>query len=139
MKEDNLNEYIKKLISNKPKEEPKEKEKICGVYLIHNTFHNRKYVGSSTDIERRIKTHKKDLRKGAHDSRFMQKDYDECGEEHFKYTVLESGIPKDMLTAYEKYYMYKHDSIVKYKGYNSIMPTTNHKLFQEVYKLKENK
>lgn len=120
------------------KEEPKEaiKEKICGIYMIHNTFHNRKYIGSSKDVDRRIKTHKKDLQKGSHDSRFMQKDYDEVGEEFFKFVVLEENIQEELLTAYEKYYIYEHNAIVMYKGYNDIMPTTNHKLFKQVYKIK---
>lgn len=140
--------FLKKPVSiSKPKEVSKKdakenikedtKEKICGVYLIHNTFHNRKYVGSSKDIDRRIKTHKKDLEKGSHDSRFMQRDYDEVGEEFFKFIILEDNIDEELLTAYEKYYIYKHDSIVMYKGYNTIMPTTNHKLFKQVCKLKE--
>lgn len=128
---------------SKTKEVPKEiikettNEKICGVYMIHNTFHNRKYIGSSKDVDRRIKTHKKDLEKGSHDSRFMQRDYDEVGEEFFKFTILEDNIDEELLTAYEKYYIYKHDAIVMYKGYNDIMPTTNHKLFKQIYELKE--
>lgn len=119
------------------KSEQQENKKICGVYLIHNTFHNRKYIGSSKDVERRIKTHKKDLQKGSHDSRFMQRDYDEVGEEFFKYIVLKDNIEEDLLTAYEKYFIYKHDSIVMYKGYNDIFPTTNHKLFKYIYELEE--
>lgn len=108
-----------------------------GVYMIHNIKHNRKYIGSSKNINRRFKTHMRELLEGSHNNRFMQKDYDEAGPDNFKYVILERDLKEELLTAYEKYWIYKHDAIVKYKGYNDIMPTTNHKLFKEVCKLKE--
>ena len=47
-------------------------------------------------------------------------------------------MPEEKLTAYEKVFIYKYDSIVRYKGYNDIWPTTNHNLFKEAYQdLKE--
>lgn len=107
-------------------------EVFNGIYLIHNTFHGKKYVGSTKDINRRFKTHKRELEMGSHNNRKMQKDYDEAGPGHFVYQVLERDLDEHMLTAYEKYYMYMHDSFVMYKGYNDMFPTTNHKLFQKV-------
>lgn len=129
-KEESIKEDIKEV-------DEKENKKISGIYAIHNTYHNRFYIGSSKDVNRRIKTHKKDLEKGSHDSRFLQKDYDEIGKEYFNFNLIEEVKNLDLLTAYEKYYIYKYDSIVMYKGYNTIMPTTNHKLFKQIYELKE--
>jgi group I intron endonuclease len=112
-------------------------EVFNGVYLIHNTFHNKKYIGSSKNINRRFKTHKRELEMGSHNNRKMQKDYDIAGPDKFNYIILEKNLNEELLTAYEKYYMYIHDSIVMYKGYNDMFPTTNHILFKQVYKIKQ--
>ena len=108
-----------------------------GVYLIENSVTGRKYVGSSSNIDRRIKTHKQHLQKGCHNNRKLQKDHDIHGIESFKFIILEKDVAHDLLTAYEKYWIYKHDAIVKYKGYNDVMPTLNHSAFKYVYNLKE--
>lgn len=108
-----------------------------GVYLIENSVTGRKYVGSSSNIDRRIKTHKQHLQKGCHNNRKLQKDHDMYGIESFKFIILEKDVAHDLLTAYEKYWIYKHDAIVKYKGYNDVMPTLNHSAFKYVYNLKE--
>ena len=108
-----------------------------GVYLIENSVTGRKYVGSSSNINRRIKTHKQHLQKGCHNNRKLQKDHDMHGIESFKFIILEKDVAHDLLTAYEKYWIYKHDAIVKYKGYNDVIPTLNHSAFKYVYNLKE--
>lgn len=108
-----------------------------GVYLIENSVTGRKYVGSSSNIDRRIKTHKQHLQKGCHNNRKLQKDHDMYGIESFKFIILEKDVAHDLLTAYEKYWIYKHDAIVKYKGYNDVMPTLNHSAFKYVYNLKK--
>ena len=121
------------------KESAKEEMIYNGVYLIENSITGRKYVGSSSNVERRIKTHKQHLEKGCHNNRKLQKDHDLHGMESFKFTILEKDVAHDLLTAYEKYWIYKHDAIVRFKGYNEKMPTLNHSAFQYVCKLKENK
>lgn len=108
-----------------------------GVYLIENSVTGRKYVGSSSNIDRRIKTHKQHLQKGCHNNRKLQKDHDMYGIESFKFIILEKDVAHDLLTAYEKYWIYKHDAIVRFKGYNDVMPTLNHNAFKYVYNLKE--
>lgn len=110
-----------------------------GVYLITNKVNNKTYVGSSKDINRRIKTHKRELAEGSHNNRKLQKDYDKYGDENFEYTILEKDVEHEFLTAYEKYWMYKYNSIVMYRGYNDNMPTLNHKSFKYVYEKKEGK
>lgn len=131
-----VNPFAKKL-AVKPIKKPEDTEVFSGVYMIHNKCNGRKYIGSTTDINRRLKTHKRELERGSHNNRFMQKDYDEAGPKNFEYVILEKNIEEDLLTAYEKYWLYKHDAIVMYKGYNEMFPTTNHKLFKKIYKLKE--
>ena len=118
-----------KKVTNKP-----EKPKILsGVYRITCVANNKTYIGSSDNIMRRLKTHERELKEGSHNNRLMQKDYDKYGAEFFEFRVLFKDIPKDKLTAYEKVGIYLYDSIVMYKGYNDIWPTTNHKAFKEAY------
>lgn len=140
-----LNIVSKEIAHKKIKEKLKQIEeenskKFNGVYMIHNTLKDKKYIGSTKDINRRIQTHKRELQMGSHNNRAMQKDYNEAGPHRFKYVILEKEISGNLLTAYEKYYMYIHDSVVMYKGYNQMFPSTDHKLFKQVYesKLEEN-
>lgn len=108
-----------------------------GVYLIENSVTGRKYVGSSSNIDRRIKTHKQHLQKGCHNNRKLQKDHDMHGIESFKFIILEKDVAHDLLTAYEKYWIYKHDAIVRYKGYNIKFPECTHAQLKYIYNMKE--
>lgn len=108
-----------------------------GVYLIENSVTGRKYVGSSSNINRRIKTHKQHLQKGCHNNRKLQKDHDIHGIESFKFIILEKDVAHDLLTAYEKYWIYKHDAIVRYKGYNIKFPECTHAQLKYIYNMKE--
>ena len=108
-----------------------------GVYLIENSVTGRKYVGSSSNINRRIKTHKQHLQKGCHNNRKLQKDHDIHGIESFKFIILEKDVAHDLLTAYEKYWIYKHDAIVRYRGYNIKFPECTHAQLKYIYNMKE--
>ena len=66
-------------------------------------------------------------------NRRLQNDHNKYGAEFFEFRVVFVDIPKEKLTAYEKVAIYLYDSIVMYKGYNDIWPTTNHKAFKEAY------
>lgn len=117
--------------------EEKDEKVYNGVYQIFCTATGKSYIGSSSNIDRRIKTHKQHLEKGCHNNRKLQKDYDIHGIESFEFLILEKNVAHDLLTAYEKYWIYKKDAIVRFKGYNDVMPTLNHNTFKYVYNLKE--
>lgn len=133
------NTIIHESVNNTDNIENKNNDKMIynGVYLIENTITGKKYVGSSSNIDRRIKNHIQHLEKGCHNNRKLQKDHDIHGIKSFNFVILEKDVSHDLLTAYEKYWIYKHDAIVKYKGYNEKMPTLNHSAFQYVCKLKQ--
>lgn len=114
----------------------KQIEPIIGVYAIHNTKRDKYYIGSSNDVARRLKTHKRELSNGSHNNLKLQRDYTIDKSSNFKFKIIEKDISEELLTAYEKYYIYKYNAIVMYLGYNSIMPSTNHKTFKEIYNLK---
>ena len=106
---------------------------ICGIYAIHCIPKDKWYIGSSNNVNRRLNTHKRELTNGSHNNLLLQKDYNELGASSFSFLILLKDIPEDMLCAYEKCYIYKYDSIVRFKGYNDIWPTTNHKMFKDAY------
>ena len=112
---------------------PKKPKIISGVYRITCLFNNKHYIGSSDNVMRRLKTHERELKEGSHNNRRLQNDYNKYGAEFFEFRVVFVDISKEKLTAYEKVAIYLYNSIVMYKGYNDIWPTTNHKAFKEAY------
>lgn len=59
------------------------------VYEIRNLINGRVYIGSTINPNQRRNRHFKDLRRGIHGSRFMQRDFIKCGEMAFSFKVLE--------------------------------------------------
>jgi group I intron endonuclease len=63
---------------------------ICGVYRIsHNTACGLSYVGSSIDINTRMRSHRNQLRRGNHHCRALQSAWDAYGEHAFSLEILE--------------------------------------------------
>ena len=114
---------------DKPKAKP-----ICGIYMIRCVTNDKAYIGSSSDFMRRLKTHKRELTNGSHNNLLLQHEYTKYGADNFVFKVIDKDLPEEMLLAYEKCYMYKYDTMVKYKGYNQMNSTVNHKQFKEAYK-----
>lgn len=66
----------------------------CGVYVIHNTVTDKRYVGSSVNIPLRWKIHLNDLKGGRHHSRHLQASWDKYGADAFEFkVVLDLGEP----------------------------------------------
>ena len=60
-----------------------------GVYQIRNEVTNQLYVGSAQNLRIRWQLHRSDLNRKKHHSILLQKAWDEYGEEHFIFEVLE--------------------------------------------------
>jgi len=89
-----------------------------GVYQIKNIINNKIYIGSSKNIERRWKEHKKHLNKDLHHSYKLQRDWKEFGEDNFILEVIDE-VNIEQLKEYEQYWL---DTLIPYKiGYN-ILP-----------------
>lgn len=58
-----------------------------GVYAIIDIYNFKAYIGSSSDVLRRAKSHKSALKVGKHPIPELQKDYD--NKNHFDFIVLE--------------------------------------------------
>lgn len=61
----------------------------CGVYAILCLANDKFYIGSSANIESRIRDHFNELRRGANKSQALQEAYDEYGLKHFTITILD--------------------------------------------------
>lgn len=71
-------------------------EIICGVYRIVNLINNYSYVGASQDVHKRLYEHKIFLNKNNHRNKHLQKDWNDCGEENFKFEILEVCSEKEL-------------------------------------------
>lgn len=63
------------------------KEK-CGIYIITNIYNGKRYIGSSNNLEERLKKHFKCLREGTHVNEHLQNAYNLYGEEFFEWGIL---------------------------------------------------
>src|SRR5690625_6839074 len=89
----------------------KMKSGASGIYAIKNKMNNKRYIGSSTNINRRLKAHLSDLRKGRGPKK-IQKDFDKYGENSFEFSVVETTLkPRKELLKLEDYYIKKFNAL----------------------------
>lgn len=88
-----------------------------GVYRLRNKLNERVYVGSAKCFKVRWNQHTASLRRGKHSNRYLQADFDKCGEEVFVFEVLEvvGGTKEDRLLVEQRYI---DSSFGKNKCYN---------------------
>lgn len=102
----------------------REQNIMIGIYLITNKINNKKYVGQSKDIDRRLKEH---LR-SAQPEKYSHKDgrdtkmpvhlaMNKYGIDNFSFSILEECSVME-LDDREKYWIKFYDSNDKKKGYN---------------------
>ena len=70
-------------------------KRSLGVFLIRNTTNDKVYVGSGLDINGIINRHKFALGAGGHNSKQLQKDWNELGAEKFAFEILDQMEPLD--------------------------------------------
>jgi len=62
-----------------------------GVYRIRNKINDKRYIGSAQDFDERWDTHRKELRKGNHYNKYLQRAWNRHGEENFVFEVEEEA------------------------------------------------
>lgn len=66
-----------------------EARRLCGVYAIVKTKGTqRRYIGSTVDVGRRLAEHRRSLRRRAHHNRHLQRAWNKYGEAAFKFYLL---------------------------------------------------
>lgn len=90
----------------------------CGVYSITNRVNGKVYIGSSVNLDRRWRTHLRDLSSGRHHSDYLQRAWNKYGAENFEFSVLEEVTSKDLLRKREQFYLDQYCSYNNTNGYN---------------------
>ena len=60
----------------------------AGIYKIHCKDNGRTYIGSTNNLARRLKEHKRDLREGTHSNTYLQNSYFKYGEDSLSFSVI---------------------------------------------------
>lgn len=76
-----------------------------GVYKLTNKFNGRIYIGSTHRFKKRWSEHTKRLRNGKHSNKFLQADYNKCGDDAFVFEVIEviEGPQENRLLVEQRY------------------------------------
>lgn len=88
---------------------------ISGVYCIRNKISGRRYVGSASDIAKRMRTHKSCLNRSIHENGKLQKAWDKYGCHAFDFFAVLYCSKGDILM-YEQLVIDYYQSVSR--GYN---------------------
>lgn len=90
------------------------------VYCYTNLINNKKYVGQTNNLKKRVKQHKDDSFTNYNEARYNQLIHQairKYGLNNFKIDILEDNIPTELIDEKEKYYINKYNTIAP-NGYN---------------------
>lgn len=93
------------------------REKSIGIYCIENIVNNKKYIGLSRNIEQRWNEHRSKLRRGKHINIYLQRAWDNYGEDAFRFYIVEN-CDSNILSEREAYYITKYHTLSHESGYN---------------------
>ena len=120
---------------------------MIGIYQIISKIDDKKYIGSSTDINRRMTDHKRYLKNNIHRNKFLQNAWNKHKEDNFEFILIEV-CEKEQLLSKEIEYINFFKSNDRNFGYNIAHPITttqdisrefiknynNKKLYNKIYK-----
>ena len=90
-----------------------------GVYQIQNIVNKRIYIGASTNLFRRTRSHRNRLNDNNHANKYLQKDWNKYGGDSFKINIiLLCDGDKEILNLYEDLCFKLYRSENKEFGYN---------------------
>ena len=70
-------------------------KRAFGVFLIRNTINDKVYLASGMDIQGIVNRHKFALSMGGHQSKELQKDWNQFGADKFEFEILDQMEPRD--------------------------------------------
>lgn len=104
---------------------------FSGIYCIYNVVSGRRYIGSSTNIYRRLWKHFRALELGTHANQPMQNTWNLHGSDIFEYMVIEQVDDITKLAEIEKFYIDVLACCDCRFGYNIMSQTTGQALVNE--------
>ena len=108
-----------------------------GIYCIHNTVNDKKYIGQSVDVERRFKEHKLQLNGNYHKNSHLQSAWNKYGAGVFEFKIIAEDIPIEELDDLERTFIGHYNTMSPNYGYNheeggnknkSVSPQTRKKM-----------
>ena len=81
------------------------KTRVAGIYKLTNLSNERFYVGSAINLSVRKKQHFWHLKSNRHPNKFLQHDFNKCGEQFFVFEILEYVQTLTDLTDIEQRYL----------------------------------
>lgn len=79
---------------------------ISGIYEIKNTLDNKRYIGSSVNIDKRWGEHRSQLNTNKHCNAHLQRSWNKYGDKPFEFKLLEQCEPiRDTLLSIEQKYL----------------------------------
>lgn len=99
-------------------------DKDSGVYAIENAVAKKVYVGSSTQLSKRIRSHVNMLKNGIHHSQHLQNAWNNALLKSFNILILDIADSKEQLLEREQYWIDYYHSYDDSHGYN-ISPTSS--------------
>jgi len=95
---------------------------ISGIYSITNIINKKIYIGSSKNIDKRIRKHFGDLRNNKHANSHLQNAYNKYGRNSFSWEIVKGEIPFNELERIEQEFI---DSIPQDLRYNQRLIANN--------------
>lgn len=99
-----------------------------GIYAIENRRTGKAYVGSTTEIRRRLLVHLNHLRKGDHTTRKLQYAWKASGEDAFEFKILDK-VPEAELAVAEQKWMNTYEDAGRL--YNAVKTAVRKNSFSE--------
>jgi len=90
----------------------------CGIYKITCKNNSKFYIGSSININRRLRDHIRLLKRNKHKNKRLQDSWDKYGEENFKYEIVETINDVKQLHIREKWWIDNTNCYKKEIGFN---------------------
>ena len=75
-----------------------------GIYGINNLVNHKSYIGSSVNVQARMRRHLRLLLKNKHDNNHLQRAFNKYGEENFEFKIIEF-CKQDKLLEREQYFI----------------------------------
>jgi len=90
---------------------------ISGIYKII-CINNKFYIGSSIDIDRRLKEHKRLLKRNKHPNKYLQNCWNKYGEKNFRFEIIETVNDVERLLIREQQWIDKTNCCNRKVGFN---------------------